>query len=387
MISSFLRHDAFSSARRRHIARTGCGVLVLISAVLFVAGCSSKNNKSARRREAPANPVSVAKVVAKDIPLQVKAIGTVEAYSTVQVKAQVSGPLVGVYFREGQYVKKGELLFKIDPRPFDIAVKQAEANLAKDQALLKTAEDDVGRYKGLAEKDYVTQERYDQIRANADVLRAAVKADEAVLDNARLELDYCTIASPLEGRTGRLMVQAGNLVKANDSTPLTVIYQISPIYVLFSVPEQNLPLIKKFMAQGGLKTEVIPEMQTASVPGTLTFIDNGIDETTGTIALKATFPNADKALWPGQFLNVILTLTVEKNVVTIPTPAVQTGQNGMFVLVVKDNLTVELRPVEPERAYQGDTIIRSGLKPGETVVTDGQLRLVPGSRVAIKKSL
>jgi multidrug efflux system membrane fusion protein len=329
----------------------------------------------------------VAKSVEKDVPLQVKAIGNVEAYSTVQIKAQVGGLLTGVYFKEGQDVKKGDLLFKIDPRPFEITLKQADANLAKDRALLKTAEEDFARYATLIEKDYVTKERYDQIRANADVLRAAVKADEAAVDSARLQLEYCTITSPIEGRTGRLMVNAGNLVKANDTISLTVIYQTSPIYVSFSVPEQNLPLIKKFMAQGGLKTEAIPDGQGSPPAGVLTFVDNGIDETTGTIALKATFPNTDKALWPGQFLNVVLTLTVEKNLTVVPAPAVQTGQSGQFVMVLKDDLTVESRPVETERTYEGDTVIRSGLKPGETVITDGQLRLVPGSRVEIKKSV
>jgi len=381
-----LSNPSFPRLGPRSAARAGRVLPALLSIVLLLAGCSSRNNNGGARQAGPASPVSVAKVVAKDIPLQVKAIGTVEAYSTIQVKAQVGGPLIGVYFREGQDVRKGDLLFKIDPRPYEIAVSQAEANLAKDQALLKTAEDDVVRFKGLVEKDYVTQERYDQIRANADVLRAAVKADQATLDNAKLNLDYCEIRSPIGGRTGRLMVYAGNLVKANDSTPLTVIYQISPIKVLFSVPEQNLPLIKTFMAQGGLKTEAIPGNQTAPVAGTLTFVDNGIDETTGTIALKATFPNADRVLWPGQFLNVVLTLTVEKNLLTVPTPAVQTGQAGLFVLVVKDDLTVESRPVEVERTYEEETVIRSGLRPGETVVTDGQLRLVPGARVEIKAS-
>jgi multidrug efflux system membrane fusion protein len=386
MKSPRLSDSSFPPAGRRCAARTARIVPALISIALVSAGCSSRGSNGGARRTAPANPVSVAKVVAKDIPLQVEAIGTVEAYSTVQIKAQVGGALVGVYFREGQDVKKGDLLFQIDPRPYEIAVSQAEANLAKDQALLKTAEDDVVRYKSLVEKDYVTQERYDQIRANADALRATVKADQAALDNAKLNLDYCMIRSPIEGRTGRLMVYAGNLVKANDTTPLTVIYQISPINVLFSVPEQNLPLIKAFMAQGGLKTEAIPETQTAPVAGMLTFVDNGIDETTGTIALKATFPNTDRVLWPGQFLNVVLTLTVEKNVVAVPTPAVQTGQAGLFVLVVKDDLTVESRPVEVERTYGEETVIRSGLRPGETVVTDGQLRLVPGARVEIKAS-
>jgi multidrug efflux system membrane fusion protein len=294
---------------------------------------------------------------------------------------------MGAYFKEGQDVKKGDLLFKIDSRPFEIALKQAESNLAKDRSLLKNAEDEVTRYAELAQKDYVTQERYDQLRVNSDVLRASVKVDEAVVDNARLQLEYCTIRSPIDGRTGSLMVYPGNIVKANDTSFLIVIYQTSPIYVSFSVPEQNLPLIKKYMAQGELKTEAMPGEKGSSIPGVLTFVDNTIDASTGTILLKATFPNKDKALWPGQFLNVVLTLAIEKNAVIVPALAIQAGQSGPFVMVVQTDLTVESRQVAVERMYEEDAVIGSGLKPGETVVTDGLLRLAPGSKVEIKKAL
>lgn len=292
-----------------------------------------------------------------------------------------------VSFKEGQDVRKGDLLFKIDPRPFEIAVKQGEANLAKDKALLKNADDELSRYAGLAEKDYVTKERYDQLRVNADVLSASVGADEASLDNMRLQLEYCLIRSPIEGRTGSLMVYPGNLVKANDTAALVVIYQMRPIYVAFSIPEQNLPLIKKFMAKGQLKTEAIPNNMEGSSFGVLTFVDNGIDSSTGMIQLKAAFPNTDKALWPGQFLNVVLTLTVENDAIVVPSQAVQTGQSGQFVMVVKSDSTVEARLVTVERNYEEDAVVSSGLKPGETVVTDGLLRLVPGSTVEIKKAL
>jgi len=348
--------------------------------------CSSGTAEKNGPRQAPANPVEAAKVVEKDMPLQIRAVGNAQPYSTVQIKAQVGGPLLNVFFKEGQDVRKGDPLFKIDPRPYEIALKQSEANLARDRAQLKNAEEDVRRYADLAGKDYVTKERYDQLQVNAEVLRAAVKADEAAVENARLQLEYCSIAAPIGGRTGNLLVYPGNLVRANDTSALVVINQTSPIFVSFSVPEQNLPLIKMFMAEGALKVEAYPKDLEAPVAGTLTFVDNGIDPATGTVQLKATFPNADKALWPGLFVNVVLTLTVEKNVLVVPSPALQTGQSGQFVMVVKSDMTVESRPVTVGRTIGEEAVINTGLKAGETVVTDGQLRLVPGARVEIKKT-
>ncbi len=359
----------------------------LLSGTLLITGCSSKGQQKGAPGAGLAIPVSVANVNAMDVPLQIRAIGNVEAYSTVQIKALVGGQMISVHFKEGQDVKRGDLLFKIDPRPFQIGLEQAEANLARDRAQLKNADDEVKRYADLAQKDYVTKEHYDQLVVNAEVLRASVKGDEAVVENARLQLEYCTIRSPIDGRTGSLMVHPGNIVKANDTISLVVIYQTSPIYVSFSVPEQNLPQIKKHMAQEEIKTGAVVNEKESPIPGVLTFVDNAIDTTTGTINLKATFPNTDRALWPGQFLNVILTLTVEKNVITIPSQAVQTGQKGQYVMVVKSDMTVDSRPIEVERIYGENSVIRSGLKPGETVVTDGLLRLAPGSRVVIKKAI
>ena len=356
-------------------------------AALALAACSPKNGNPAAARPSLAAPVSVAKAAAKDMPLQVKAIGSVQAYSFVQVKAQVAGPLTGVFFREGQDVKKGDLLFKIDPRPYEIALKQADSILAKDRALLQNAEEEVRRFTDLVGKDYVTKESYDQLRVNADVLKATVQADEASTANARLQLEYCTITSPIDGRTGSLMVYPGNLVRANDTSPLVVIDQMRPIYVVFSVPEQSLPLIRTYQTRGELKAEAFFNDKDAPIPGVLAFIDNTIDVSTGMVLLKAAFPNADQALWPGQFFNMVLTLTVEKNVVVVPSPAVQTGQSGPFVMVVKADRTVESRSVTVVRTVGEESVIGSGLKPGETVVTDGQLRVVPGGRVEIKKTL
>ncbi len=356
-------------------------------AALGFAACSSKNGNPGANVRQGAAPVSVAKAVAKDMPLQIKVIGSIQAYSFVQLKAQVSGPLSGVFFREGQDVKKGDVLFKIDPRPFEISLRQAEAVLARDRAQLRNAEEEVTRFTDLAGKEYVTKERYDQFRVNADVLKASVQADEAAVANTRLQLDYCTIASPVDGRTGSLMVYPGNLIRASDTTPLVVIDQIRPIYAAFSVPEQNLALIRAYQAKGELKAEAFMADSDTPVSGVLAFIDNGIDSGTGTVLLKAAFPNTDQTLWPGQFVNMVLTLTVEKGVIVVPAPAVQTGQSGTYVLVVKADQTVESRPVTVNRMVGEESVIGTGLKAGETVVTDGHLRAVPGGRVEIKKAL
>jgi multidrug efflux system membrane fusion protein len=354
------------------------------AAVLWAGACSSSGDK-ASGRAIPGSPVSVAQAVQRDVPLEITAVGRVEAILTVSVKAQVGGEVTAVYFKEGQAVRKGDRLLTIDPRPFEIALKQAESMLEKDRALLQNARADVARYVGLVQKDYVTKEQYDALVANRDVLTAAVKADEASVANARLQLEYTNVRSPIDGRTGSLMIDPGNIIKANDVGPAVVIYQTTPIYVTFAVPEQHLPRIKEFMAKEPLKTEAIPTANgQPPVLGVLTFVDNAIDQATGTIVLKATMDNRDGALWPGQFLNVRLTLTTEKGVIVAPSQAVQTGQAGQYVYVVKDDMTVELRPVKVGRAYGEESVIAEGLKPGDRVVTDGQLRLAPGARVEIK---
>jgi multidrug efflux system membrane fusion protein len=353
------------------------------AAFLWTGACSSRENASGRTL--PGSPVSVAPVVEKDVPLDIASVGRVEPILMVSVKALVGGEVTRVFFKEGQSVRKGDTLFTIDTRPFEIALKQAEALLEKDRALLQNAQSDVARYADLVEKDYVTKEQYDALVANRDVLAAAVKADEAAAANARLQLEYTIVRSPIDGRTGSLLIDAGNIIKANDTNPAVVIYQMAPIYVQFSVPEQHLPRIKEFMGQGLLRTEALPAAGgQAPGPGVLTFVDNAIDQTTGTIMLKATFENRDGVLWPGQFLNVRLILTTEKGAVTVPSQAVQTGQSGQYVYVVKEDKTVEMRPVKVNRIFGADSLIEEGLKPGESVVTDGQLRLVPGSRVEIK---
>ncbi len=370
-----------AARRRKPLASPPIFLLILLPAFLLsTPGCAKKQPPPP-----PGAPVHVAQSAEQDVPLEVQAVGNVEAYSTVQVKALVDGQMMEVRFKEGQDVRKDDVLFLIDTRPFEIALRQAEAVLARDQALLKNAEDDLARYGDLVAKDYVTKESYEQLKANAEMLRATVKGDAAAVDNARLELGYCTIRSPLDARTGAQLVKPGNLVKANDTSPLVVMTQIVPIYVTFSVPQQNLDLIRKFQAEDPLKTEALAGEESTPSTGVLTFVDNTVNTATGTITLKSTFPNEDRALWPGRYVNVSLTLTIEKARVVVPAQAVQTGQAGQYIMVVKPDMTVESRPIEVERQYKDLSVIRSGLKAGETVVTDGLLRLTPGAKVEILK--
>lgn len=348
--------------------------------IALFAACSSGNGKQMGPKPVP---VAVGDVVRKDVPVQVRTIGNVEAYNTVSIKALVGGEVEGVYFREGQDVRKGDLLFKIDPRPYEAALKQAEAALARDLAQAKNAEEQARRYAILVQKDYVSKDQYDQLRANADALAAAVEADKANVENSRLQLAYCTITSPINGRAGAVFVNAGNVVKANDIV-MTTINQIAPIYVSFSVPEQHLSDIKKYSV-GRLKVEAfIPGDEKRPARGELTFIDNAVDSTTGTIKLKGTFENRDKRLWPGQFVNVALTLTVQKGALIVPSAALQTGQSGQYVFVVKPDYTVESRPVMVTMTLTDESVVEKGLEAGEKVVTDGQLRLVPGVKVEVK---
>ncbi len=359
------------------------GFVALVLSVALLASCSKGNSSQLPKK--PPVPVTVGTAMQKTVPVQLTAIGNVEAVSTIQVKAQIGGTLHKVHFREGQDVAKGALLFTIDPRPYEAQVKQAEANLAKDRAQMNNAQKDAGRYEELAKKGYVAREQYEQYLTNATALEATVAADEAVLDNARLQLKYCYIYSPISGRTGSLIANEGNLIKANADTAMVVINQIQPIYVTFSVPEQSLSEIKNYMAAGKLKVQAyVSKEDSAPEEGTLSFVDNTVDLSTGTVKLKATFPNAQRKLWPGQFVSAVLTLTTRPNALLVPTAAVQTGQNGQYVFVVKGDNTVESRPVNTGITVNHYTVIEKGLNPGETVVTDGQVQLKPGAKVDIK---
>jgi multidrug efflux system membrane fusion protein len=363
----------------------------LLAAAVLAAACAKKDEHAAVKETIP---VTVGTAALQDVPLEVRAIGHVEPYSMVALKARVGGEVTQVGFKEGQTVRKGDMLFQIDPRPYQSSLAQAEAQLERDRAVAKNFEEDSKRYADLVQKDYVTKEQYDSTRSNAAAALATVKADQAAVENARLQLSYCTVTAPITARAGSVLVYPGNQVKGNDDKPLVVLNQIQPVYVTFSVPESSLAAIRQHArpgeklkvtavaASGSGSSGAAPAAQT----GELTFLDNAVDMTTGTIVLKATFPNENEALWPGEYRDVLLTLATESGAVVVPTQAVQTGQAGQFVYVVKSDLTVESRPIKTSRAYGAFTVISTGVQPGERVVTDGQLRLAPGAKVEIKQT-
>ena len=406
------RKNRLAHFRRPAFFTAGLLGLIVVGSICLSAWLTRKEQAAAQPVEPPGVPVKTATVGVESVPLQISAIASVQAYSTVSVKSEVDGQLMKVYFTEGQYVKKGAPLFTIDPRPAqsDLAQsqanqskavaqqRQAEANLARDTAQAKTAEVEAQRYASLYSDGVVSKEQYDQMRTNADALEAVVKADEAAIateresvsaakagvDSSKLQLGYHSINSPIDGRTGSLVVNQGNVVKATDTTPLVVINQVNPIYVSFSVPESQLSDIKRYMAQGALQVmATIPNDDGQPEKGVLSFTDNAVDTTTGTVRLKATFDNKQRRLWPGQFVNVVLTLATQPDALVVPSQAVQTGQQGQYVFVVKPDQSVESRPVVAQRTAGEKTVIASGLQPGETVVTDGQLRLRPGSKVKV----
>lgn len=364
------------------IHRTGWTCWFLAASLLGAVACSKQQAAAPR----PVGvPVSVATAQTRDVPVQVRAIGTVEAYSTVAIKSQVNGQVTSVAFQEGQDVGKGDVLFAIDPRPFQVALQRAEATLARDRAQLENAQAQEQRYAKLLQEGVIARELYDQFRTNLDSLQAAVRADEAVVEGAKLDLAYCTIRSPIDGRTGRLAVHAGNLVKANDNPVLVEILQVNPIYVNFAVPEQHLAEIKKRRASGRLKVDaVITGEEQRPEEGALSFINNAVDPSTGTITLKATFANQARRLWPGQFVNAVLTLSEQRGAVVVPSQAVQAGQAGTYVFVIRSDMTAEARPVAAGRTVQGVTVIEKGVAAGEQVVTDGQIRLATGTKVELK---
>jgi multidrug efflux system membrane fusion protein len=341
--------------------------------------------RAGRSREAV--PVLVATAMRKSVPVDIRAVGNAEPFATVSIKSQVTGVLTKAHFKEGQDVKQGQLLFTIDPRPLESAVKQAEANLARDNAQLKNMREQVRRYAELVEKQYVSREQYDQIRTNADAMEAVVDANKAALENAKVQLSYCYIYAPVNGRVGSLLVNEGNLVRVNDGTPLVVINQVSPMNVTFSVPEQHLADLKRRMSGGQLKVAAsFPSDEGSPEMGVLEFVDNTVDRATGTIKLKAVFTNAQRRLWPGQFINVALTMATEMDAVVIPSEAVQVGQEGQHVFVVKPDKTVEVRTVTLGTTREGEAVIAKGLAPGEQIVREGQFLLGPGSRIDIKDS-
>ena len=351
---------------------------------LWETATAQKNGK--KNKETGPVPVTAAAVEQKTMPVELRAFGNVEALATVAIRAQITGLLSKIHVTEGQDVKPGDLLFTIDPRPQQAALQQAEAALVRDRALQQNAAKEAARQKELWQKGLSAEDAWDTARTAAEALMATVQAEEAALTNAQLQLEYCFIHAPIGGRTGELPVRAGNLVKANDVNLLTV-HQIHPILVRFAVPQQELPQIRQQQAAGQLTVAAyvagddrVPEQ------GELTFIDNEVDRTTGTIMLKGTFPNEHQRLWPGLFVNVVLTVAQQAQALVVPARAIQTGQQGTYVMVIKADQTTDLRPVRVDRTLGAQAIIARGLQPGEQVVTDGQLRLVPGTRVTVKPS-
>jgi membrane fusion protein, multidrug efflux system len=362
----------------------GCFVA---AATLALTGCSAGGEALPARTDVQetAMPVEAGAVVQKAMAMTIEVIGTAEAYSTVAVHAQITGELTSVNFKDGDDVGNGQVLFTLDRRPLEAALQQMEANLERDVAQLANARSQLRRYQDLADRGIATKEQLDQSQTNTATLAATAAADRAAVQSAQVQLDYATIKAPLAGRTGKLMVHAGNLVRANDTSPLVVINQVSPIYVSFGIPEAQLPDLKRYMSRGSLRVDArAPTDAGPASTGQVSFVDNAIDQSTGTITIRGTFPNGNRRLWPGQFVNVVVTLDTEPHAIVVPTTAVQEGQQGKFVFVIKPDRTVEMRTIHAARTSGQETVVSDGLEPGETVVTSGQLRLTPGSRVTIR---
>jgi len=363
-------------------------VLLLAPTVAGLMALSACVGTKAAPGPPPPVPVLAAVVEQRDVPLQVHAIGAVEAYSTVSVKTQITGELTGVFFKEGDDVQKGQLIFTLDKRPLEADVRRAEGALARDEAQAKNALSEQRRYESLVKAGVVSTQEYDRVESNAAAMEAAVRADKGALENAKVQLVYSSIYSPINGRTGNLLVHQGNMIKANDVPALVNINQVEPIYVTFTVPQQYLADVKQYSRNGSLPVQaLIPGDSRGKITGKLSFIDNTVDPSTGTIKLKGVFTNGDRRLWPGQFVDAYLTLKTQSNALVIPSQAIQNGQQGTFVYVIKDDNTVEARVITTSEAQQaGQLIVQKGLTLGERIVTDGQLRLVPGSKVQIKQA-
>ena len=386
MDSSQLSRTALPNASKRLFVLGGVGLLVVAVVLFAYFGTEIRANERKAPKGSPAIPVSVAQVTQEAVPFRLQAIGNVEAFSTVAVKARVDGQIVEVGFKEGEEARKGQVLFKIDPRPFEAALRQAEANALRDAAARDQARSQEKRYLELLEKNFVSKEAYAQIRTNAAVAEATAGASQAALDNARLNLEYGTIRAPIEGYAGKIQIQMGNLVRANDVNPLVVINQVRPIYVNFSVPEQRLAEVREHMASRRVAVEALaPGSDHAAASGTLIFVDNAVDPSTGTIRMRARFPNKENLLWPGQFVNVSVRLFEQADAIVIPSQAVQTGPDGQYVYVVDRNMVVDVRKITVQRTEGERAIVASGLAKGEQVVTRGQLRLGPKTRVQIGK--
>jgi multidrug efflux system membrane fusion protein len=356
---------------------------LFLTTAFSITGCSEKEQSRPR----PTVPVKTAAAVQKDVPVRLFANGVVEAYQVVNIKSRVEGQVMQIHIQEGREVVKGQPMVTIDDRPYQALLEAARANAARDRIKWEKAKKDALRYAELLRKDYVTKAQAEQVQADAETLEATVKADEAALENAKLNVSYCSIPAPLSGRVGDILIDVGNMVRPGDANPLMVIHQIQPVYVRFSAPENRLPEIQAQMQQHDLTVLTnFPEKQGNAKEGKLTFLDNTINRGTGTIDLKALFDNPDKSLWPGQFVDAYLILDSLPASVVVPSAAVQMGQAGNYVFVVKTDSTVESRPITAGIQTNGETVVEKGLAAGETVVTDGHVLLRPGSKVAVKNN-
>jgi multidrug efflux system membrane fusion protein len=365
-----------------------CNLLLITVAMASLTACGKKDQAQAANASArPAAPVVVAVAEQRDVPVQLSAIGNVESYQTVQIRSQVNGQIQSIFFKEGQDVHKGQLLFQLDKKPFQADLEKAQGMLQHDEAQAANSRLQAERYNVLEMQGVASKEQADQVRAQAKADASAVYADKAAVDAAKVQLQYTDIKAPIDARTGALLMNVGNLVKANDTPFLVQLNQVTPIYATFSIPENQLDAVRKFAA-GNLKVLAFPKGQnTNPAEGKLTFIDNGVDMQTGTVKLKATFANKDRRLWPGQYVDVVLNLSTRKQAVLVPTKAIQTGQQGQYVYVVTPQSTAESRNVETSGTYQNSTVIAGGVSAGEKVVVDGQLRVAPNAKVLVQSTV
>jgi multidrug efflux system membrane fusion protein len=369
---------------------------ISLISLLALAGCTDSNGAAQtsggsgaleRAKDNSAVPVVVSKAGRSSFPVELRAIGTGQAFKTVSVESQVAGIVKEVHYRQGQLIHQGDLLITLDKSPLLAALAQSEAALARDKAQAQLSQAELRRYNELDKQGIISKQQYEQSLATSTAMQATVQADEAAIQTAKIELSYCSIYAPISGMAGAQLVYPGATVKANDLPVLVVINQVSPIYVDFAVPQQFLGSIKSFMARSPLGVQATPPGDSVAEKGVLTFINNTVDASTGTIHLMGSFPNTDQRLWPGQFSNVLLRLNEEQNVLVIPSQAVQTGQQGDYVFVTKPNMTVDVRQVKVGQSVNNQTQVLQGLSDGETVVIDGQVRLVPGTKVYVSKGL
>jgi multidrug efflux system membrane fusion protein len=362
------------------------GTIFAVITCCILASCTDKAQEAngAKSDRGRAISVTVASVEVKEVPIEIKTFGTVQAHSSVQIRAEVGGNLTRVHFRKGQNIRQGDLLFTIDPRSYKAALDQVKANLVRDRAMEDNARLNAERSKELFKQGFISQSDNDKVQTDARVLSATILADEAAVINAGLQMERCSIHSPISGKAGDLLVNEGTLIKANDISMVTI-NQIQPVEVFFSIPQADLTVVRTHMAQRKLKVRVsLPKDGSLPEEGDLFFVDNTIDKGTGTVQLAGMFRNDRELLWPGQYVNVALVLFVRKDALVTPATAVQMGRDGKFVFVLRPDQTVEVRPVTVGMTTGSEAVIDKGLRIGERVVTDGQLRLTPGARVEIK---